>query len=155
MINPGRPGVQGDRRQFAQGDVGIGAAARLIGHLDVANLFDAVAVFGRKTDGQVELAISLQHRGGHRPAHRRLDDRVHVAGIEAVARRLGAIHLDIQVRLPQDREDSQIGNAADLAHLVPDLRGQLLNVSRLGPTILTELAPLTPEMASSMLSWMY
>ena len=31
----------------------------------------------------------------------------------------------------------------------------LVMISRLGPTILTELAPLTPEIPSSMLSWMY
>ena len=65
-----------------------------------------------------------------RPAQRRLDDRVHVAGVEAVARGLRAVHLDIQVRLAEDREDAQIGDAAHLAHLVPDLRGQLRQTSR-------------------------
>ena len=74
-------------------NVGIGAAAGLIAHLDVADFFDAVAVFGRIADGHVELPVAFQNRGGHRPAQRRLDDRVHVAGIEAVARRLGAVHL--------------------------------------------------------------
>ena len=82
---------------------------------------------------------------GHRPAHRRLDDRVHVAGIEAVARRLGAIHLDIQVRLPQDREDAQVGDAADLAHLIPDLRGQLLQHFEIGTDDLDRIGAFDPR----------
>ena len=57
---------------------------------------------------------------------------------------------------PRTGKDAQVGDAANLAHLVPDLRGQLRqDISRFGPMILTELAPLTPEIASSMLSWMY
>ena len=125
VVNPRRAGIQGDGRQFAQRDVGIGAAGGLVGHLDVADLIDAVAIFRRITDDKIELPIAFQHRRCHRPAHRRLDDRVHVAGIEAVTRRLGAIHLDVQVRLAQHRENAKVGNAAHLAHLVADLLGQL------------------------------
>ena len=126
VINPGGPGLQANRRQFAQGDVGIGAAAGLIGHLDIANLFDRVPLFRREADGQVELAVALEDQGGHGAAHRRLDDRVHVARVEAVAGGLGAVHLEVQVRLAQDRENPQIGNAAHLADLIPDLGRQLL-----------------------------
>ena len=153
VINPGRAGVQSDGRQFLQWNVGIGTAAGLIGHLDVANFFDAVAVFRRITDGQAELPVSFQNRGRHRSAERRLDDRVHVAGIKAVARGVGAVHRDVQVRLAEHRKRAEVGDAANLAHLVLDLtRPASSSVSRLGPAILTELAPLTPEIASSMLS---
>ena len=97
----------------------------MIGHFDVADFFDAVAVFGRITDDEIELPVALQDRSRYRSAHCRLNDGIDIAGIEAVARGLGAIHLDVQVRLAKDREDAEVGNAANLAHLVPDLLGQL------------------------------
>ena len=84
-----------------------------------------VAVFRRITDDEIELPVALQDRCRYRSAHCRLNDRVNIAGIEAIARGLGTIYLDVQVRLPQDREDAKVGDAANLAHLVADLLGQL------------------------------
>jgi len=75
--------------------------------------------------------------------------------LETIARGLGAIHLDVQVGLPQYREDAKVGDAAHLVHLVADLLGQLRQRFEIGATILTELTPLTPEIPSSMLSSMY
>ena len=93
----------------------------VIGDFDVADLFDAVAVFGRIADDDVELPVSFEHRGCHRSTHGRLNDRVDVTGIEAVSRRFGAIHLDVQVRLAEDRKNSQIGNTANLTSSDPSL----------------------------------
>ena len=125
VINPGGSRVQGDVRQFAEGYVGIGAGGGLIAHFDIANFIDAVAVFGRITDDQIELPVTLQDRSRYGAAHGRLHDRVHIAGIEAIARGLGAIHFDVQIGLSQDGEDAEVGDAPHLAHLVPDLVGKI------------------------------
>ena len=50
---------------------------------------------------------------------------VDIAGIEAVAGGLFAIHFNIQVWLSLDVENSEIGDAPDLRHLVLDLEGQV------------------------------
>jgi hypothetical protein len=60
-----------------------------------------------------------------RGAHGRLNERVHISGVEAVACGLGAINLNIQVGPSEYREDSQIGDAPHLAHSVPDLLGKI------------------------------
>ena len=90
------------------------------------------AVFRRQTDVEVELAIAFQHGGRRGAGHRRLDDGVDVAGIEAVARRLGAVDRDVEIRLPQHAEDAEIGHAADLLHLVQDLIGELFQDLEVG-----------------------
>ena len=108
----------------------LAPAACLIGHFDVADFVDAVAVFRRVTDDKIELPVALQHRSRYRSAHCCLNDGVDVTGIEAVAGRFGAIHLDVQIGLPEYRKDAEVGNAANLAHLVADLLGQLASAFR-------------------------
>ena len=58
-------------------------------------------------------------------AERRLYYGIDVARVEAVAGRLCAIHFDIQVRLSLDVENTEIGDAPDLRHLVLNLKGQV------------------------------
>ena len=115
------PGIERDIGKFAERNVAIGAGRRRIGDLDVANRVDAAAVFGVEPDGEVELPVTFQDRGRRGAAERCLNDGVDVAGIEAVARGLFAIDLDIEIRLSQEVEDSEIGHAADLRHLVHHL----------------------------------
>ena len=66
------------------------------------NRFEAVAVFRRQANGDVELAVGLQQRGRDGAAQRRLNDGVDVAGIEAVAGGLFAVDLDVQIGLAED-----------------------------------------------------
>src|SRR5208337_2000275 len=91
----------------------------------VADFFDAVAVFRRITDDEIELPVAFQDRSRYGPTHGRLHDRVNITGIEAITRGLGTIHLDVQVGLSEDGEDAEVGNSPHLAHLVPDLPGKL------------------------------
>ena len=66
------------------------------------------------------------------PPKRGLDHAVDVAGIEAVARRLFAVDLDVQVGLAEHAEDAEIGDAFDLIHLGQDLVGDLLELGEVG-----------------------
>src|SRR5208283_3151978 len=53
VIYPCRSSIQSYSRHFAQGNVSVGAAARLIGHLDVPDFVYTGAVLRRETDHQV------------------------------------------------------------------------------------------------------
>ena len=103
-----------------------------ISHFDVTDFIDVVAVFRRVADDEIELPLTLQHGSRDSPAHGCLHDRIHVARIEAIARGLLPIHFDVQVWLAEDRENAEIGNAADLAHLVANLIGQLRQFFQVG-----------------------
>src|SRR5580704_16211845 len=82
VINPRSSRIQGDGGQFAQRNVGIGAARGLIAHFNLADCLNAVAIFRRITDNQVDLPVALQNRCRNRSAHRRLNDRVHIARVK-------------------------------------------------------------------------
>ena len=86
---------------------------------------DAVAIFRRITHDEIKLPVAFQDRSRYGATHGRLHDRVHIAGIQAIARGLGAIHLDVQIGLSKDGEDAEVGDAPHLAHLVPDLVGKI------------------------------
>ena len=49
-------------------------------------------------------------------AHRGLDDGGDVAGIEAETGGFLPNHLDVQIRLPKNVEDAEIGDPLDLIH---------------------------------------
>ena len=57
---------------------------------------------------------------------------VHITGIQPIARRLGTIHLDVQVGLSEHGEDAQVFDAPHLAHLVPDLVGKVGDGHQIG-----------------------
>ena len=141
VVDPRGPGVQGDRRQFAQRDVGIAARRHWVSHLDFANAIHRRPELGPKTDHHSELAITLEHGGCRRPTQRRLDYRTDVPHVQTVPRRFRAIHLDIKIGLAEDGKDSQIGHPPHLDQLVPHLRRQFLqsfqirtnNFDRIGP----------------------
>ena len=104
----------------------------MIGHFDVADFFDAVAVFRRITDDEIERPVAFQHRTRYGATHGRLHDQVHITGIQAIARRLGTIHLDVQVGLSEHGEDAEVLNAPHLAHLVPNLLGKVGDGLKIG-----------------------
>ena len=70
-----------------------------------------------------------------------MHDGIDIAGIEAVARRLFAIHLDVQVRLSLHVENTEIGHALYLRHLVLNLEREVFqdilivadDLDRVGP----------------------
>ena len=110
-----RAGIERDVGELAEGNIGVGARRRRIGDLDGANGVDAAAEFGIEPDRQVELPVALQHGGRGGAAERGLHHGIDVAGIEAVARGLLAIDLDVEIGLAEQVEYAEIGDAADLA----------------------------------------
>jgi hypothetical protein len=74
VINPGRSGIQCDHCQLAQRYIGVAAAASRIGHFDVADFVDAVTVFRRIANHEIELPVALQDRSCGRSAHGGLND---------------------------------------------------------------------------------
>ena len=65
---------------------------------------DIVAVLRRETHGEREVHLAFVDAGDLLAADRRLHHGVHVADGDAVARRLGAIDLDHQIRLAEQIE---------------------------------------------------
>src|SRR5262249_53238780 len=126
-------GVQRDRGDLAQRNVGIDTAGGLQADLDGADPVHAIAVRGRDPGDHGELALTFEYRSRLCPAERRLDDAVDIARIEAIPGRLVASHRDIQVRLPEDAEDAEIGNPFDLGHDGQDLRSELFERCQVAP----------------------
>ncbi len=126
MVDIGSAGIEGDIGELPQRKVGV--AARPPGNLDIGYGLKGVAVLFGKPNPDAELAVTFQLGRGNRAPQRRLDRRVDVAGIEAIARRLFTIHRDVEIRLPEDVKDPEIGHAPDLLHFMFDLLGDpLLN----------------------------
>ncbi len=123
MVDIGGTRVQADGRDLTQRNIGVATITSR--HLDIAYRLEAVAVFGRKTNDEAELAVALEHGGGGCTAHCGLDDSGDIAGIEAKAGGFLAIHLDIQIRLPKNVEYPEIGDPLDLIHLRHDFFGEL------------------------------
>lgn len=69
-------------------------------------------------------AVSFKHGGRDRPPESRLHHRIDVAGVEAVARGFFPVDPDVQVRLAEQPENTEILDPADLCHLGLDLRGK-------------------------------
>ena len=131
MIDVRRAGVQRDCGDLAQRNVSVDPAGGLKPDLDGADPIQTVAVLGRDTGDQGELALTFEHGGRLRPAQGRLDDTVDVAGVEAIPRRFLTIHRDIQVRLAENAEDPEIGDPLDPGHDGQDLCGDLLQCRQL------------------------
>src|SRR5262249_12397699 len=94
------------------------------------------------TDRNVELAIRLEQRGRRRAGQCRLHEAVDVADIEPVAGRFVSIHFDVQIRLPEDWKNSEIGNAFDLSHLTHDLAGDSFQHAQVAPDDLDRVGSL-------------
>ena len=116
--------IERDRGEFAQRNIGIGAASGLTAHFDLANLADGVVEVRRQAHGHAELAIPFKDRGCDRAAYRGLDNRVHIPCVQTIPCRFGAIDLDVQVWLTKDMEYSEIFDPPDGLHLFHDLRCQ-------------------------------
>ena len=113
-----------DRRALDDLDVGdlperdVRAVGRR--HGDLADGLEAHPVLRLPAHGQVEELLALVHLGDRLPADGRLDDRVDVARVEAVARARLALRDDLDARLPERLELPEVLHAADLAHHVDD-----------------------------------
>ena len=75
---------------------------------------------------QVVALLALQYLAYGVAAHRRLDRVLHVRHVDPVARRLLAIHREIQVGLADHAKHSQVLHACNAAHHVDDLVALLL-----------------------------
>src|SRR5271157_3710898 len=128
MVDVGGPRIQADRRKLAQGNIRRCAGGVLVTDPDIANRFNVIAVFGREANGDVPRTIAFQERRRDRSAHRRLNDGIHVARIEAIAGRLLPIDRDVEVRLPNDVKGADIFHTSDLLYLVAYLKGKLFEL---------------------------
>ena len=81
---------------------------------------------------QVEELFALHHLRGRLPAHRRLHNRFHVGHVDAVARNLGAIHVDGQGRLPQLAHHRQFRESRNLAQPLLDHQRRVLQHVQVG-----------------------
>jgi hypothetical protein len=127
----------------------------LIGDLDGPNRINAAAVFWIEPDGEVELPIALQNCRRVGAAERCLNDGIDVAGVEAVTGGLVAIDLDVEIGLTQRWKMPRSATPLTFAISAITWVASDSSTSRFGPMILTELAPFTPDNASSTLSWIY
>ena len=109
-----------DRRPVGRGDG------------DLANRLEAHSILRLPSNRQVEELLALVDLRDRLTADRRLDDRVHVARVQAVARALLAQRRDLDVRLPERTKEAEVGDAGHLAHHVGDAVRQRLVSSR-GP----------------------
>ena len=73
---------------------------------------------GHVADRNVEAALAFKEGADGAPADRELDDVLHVANVNAVARHLLAVNLDAQLRLITLLLNGNIGRAT---HIVEDL----------------------------------
>ena len=81
-----------------------------------ANVFDGflgVAVLRQIAHHQVVARLALQHLREGVAAHRGLNGVLHVGDVDLVARRLLAVHGDVQIRLAEHAEDAQILNSLE------------------------------------------
>src|SRR5208282_365723 len=126
VIDEGCAGIDADGSELAQRNVGRRAARGLICDRNIGDLLDTVAIFWREADREIELPIALQHRGCHGARHCRLDNGVHVARVEPIPGGSDAIDLDVEIRLTDDVENSDILHALDALHLLRYPAGVLL-----------------------------
>jgi hypothetical protein len=100
MEDIGRPGVEGDIGDVAQGDIS-GAVSRLNPNPRIPDCFYAVPEFGSGAHVHAKLPVGLIGRRGDAAAKGGLHKGIDIARVKAVARRLLAIGLDIKVWLAQ------------------------------------------------------
>jgi hypothetical protein len=118
-----------------------------------ADLLGRVAVLLIEADDEIELLFLLHHFGGDIAADGGLDQRVDVVDVEAVARDLGAVDLDVEAGLAEFLHQ---GHVADAAHMLQDFLDRLAlclkRVRDREPKTLTASALFKPDSASSTAS---
>src|SRR5215469_15137469 len=107
VINPGCARREVDARHVLQRYVAHGPVTRLVGHLEIADLLDAVAVAARIAHHEVELPVALQDLGRDGAAQGGLDDGVDIARVEAIPRGLVTVDGDVEVGLAEHRENAE------------------------------------------------
>src|SRR5262249_32960157 len=128
--------------EFVQRNVGVYAGRGLEPDFNRAHGVDPVTVFRGEPDRNVELAIRLEQRGRRRAAEGRLHEAVDVADVEPVSGRFVSIDFDVQIGLPEDRKEAEIGNAFDLSHLTHNLTGDPFQHAQIAPDDLDRVGSL-------------
>ena len=100
---------------------------------------------GASRTDDAELAVGLQKRRRRGSAQRRLHDTVDVVDAEPVARRLGAIDPDVQIRLAEHPERAEIGNALHLRHFAHGRLRDLLEGREVRPDDLDRIGAFDPR----------
>ena len=85
----------------------------------------------RQPHGQREIHFTFVDARDFLSANRGLNDGIHIADGDAVARRLGAIDLDDQVRLAEQIECACVSDARHLGELVLHRFRQALELSQI------------------------
>ena len=100
----GRAGIERDRGKFAQRNIGVAAVGGWTPTLRLRTSSMLLRYSGASRTDDGELAVGLQQGRRRGAAQRGLHDVIDVVDAQTVARRLGAIDPDIQVRLPEHPE---------------------------------------------------
>ena len=117
-VDEGSAGIERDIRQFAQRNVGVGArraSDRPTLTVRIASML--LRYLGSSLTAKANCRSPSSTVVAVVPPDRRLHHRVDVAGVEAVARGLFAVDLDVEIGLAQHMENAEVGDALDLAHL--------------------------------------
>ena len=115
-----------------------------------------VAQVGRQPQRDIEELFAFHHLRESFAADGRLHDLFDVGDVDAMPGAELAVDLDLEIGLADDVENADVLDAPDTSSRYWRCAGRALpSVCRSVPMILTELAPLTPERASSTLSRMY
>src|ERR1700726_1521187 len=104
VIDVGCSGVEAHRCEVVKWDVGIRAGAGLVADIDVADPLKTRAILWCETYRKIEGTIALEYLRCGPAAHRGLNPRIDVAGLETVAPRPPTIDPDVQVRLAEHVE---------------------------------------------------
>ena len=97
---------------------------------DILNSFARIAILLLIAQSDVEARLALLHLGQRVRAHRGLHGILHVGNVDAPALGGGAINLEIQIRLADDAEDSQVLDSLHGLHLRLNLFGLLLQCAK-------------------------
>ena len=97
-------GQLGDRHLLAGGS----------GHQQIADRARAGAVLGLHAHDQIEQLLALNHLRGRLSAHAGLDHALDVGHVDAVARDLFAVHVNLHAGLAEFAHHGQLGEAGHL-----------------------------------------
>ena len=110
-INERRPILDPNVRELAQRQVlAVGGSDQ-----QILDRLHVLSVGLLHADDEIELALALDHLGGHTTAKSGLDQRVYVADVQAVARDFGAVGCDRETRLAKFAHDHDVVDSLDVA----------------------------------------
>ncbi len=108
------------------------ALARWRQQPDIFDLLNRAAILRLVANHQIVALLAFEHLRHGLAADRGFNRVLHVADVDAEAIGLDSIDHQVQIRLPDGAKDSEIGDAANLAHHADDLVPLLFERRQIG-----------------------